>query len=109
MAIIMGAPIAPSLLRRHEGCWLPRLMFSRVLFPALMEAGAGKQNAVVIVVRRYARLAMVARLGSLSYLCSDIDNCPLLAIIDGHGYTLLPLRERFFAIFLSLKICNPFL
>jgi hypothetical protein len=30
-------------------------MFSRVLFPALMEAGAGKQNAVlVIVVRRYA-------------------------------------------------------
>ena len=29
-------------------------MISRVLFPALMEAGAGKQNAVVIVVRRYA-------------------------------------------------------
>ena len=30
-------------------------MVSRVLFPALMEAGAGKQNAVVvIVVRRYA-------------------------------------------------------
>jgi hypothetical protein len=30
-------------------------MVSRVLFQALMEAGAGKQNAVVvIVVRRYA-------------------------------------------------------
>ena len=30
-------------------------MFSRVLFPALIEAGAGKQNGVVvIVVRRYA-------------------------------------------------------
>ena len=30
-------------------------MVTRVLFPALMEAGAGKQNAVlVIVVRRYA-------------------------------------------------------
>jgi hypothetical protein len=36
-------------------------MFSRVLFPALMEAGAGKQNAVVvIVVRRYAGLAVVS-------------------------------------------------
>ena len=45
-------------------------MFSRVLFPALMgEAGAGKQNAVVvIVVRRYARLVVVAGLGSLSFL-----------------------------------------
>ena len=41
-------------------------MFSRVLFPALMEAGAGKQNAVVvIVVRRYAGLAVVAGLGLL--------------------------------------------
>ncbi len=39
----------------------------RVLFPALMEAGAGKQNAVVvIVVRRYARLVGVAGLGLLS-------------------------------------------
>ena len=67
MAIIMGAPIAPSLLRRHEGCWLPRLMFSRVLFPALMEAGAGKQNAVVmIVVRRYAHFVVVVGLGSSS-------------------------------------------
>jgi hypothetical protein len=38
-------------------------MFSRVLFPALVEAGAGKQNAVlVIVVRRYASLLMVAEL-----------------------------------------------
>ena len=35
-------------------------MFSRVLFPALMEAGAGKQNAVVvIVVRRYAGLVRI--------------------------------------------------
>ena len=42
-------------------------MFSRVLFPALMEAGAGKQNAVVvIVVRRYAGLVVVAIPGSLS-------------------------------------------
>jgi hypothetical protein len=40
-------------------------MFSRVLFPALMEAGAGKQNAVlVIVVRRYARFVVGATLGS---------------------------------------------
>jgi hypothetical protein len=32
-----------------------------------MEAGAGKQNAVVvIVVRRYARLVVIAGLGSLS-------------------------------------------
>ena len=32
-------------------------LLCRVLFPALTEAGAGKQNAVVvIVVRRYARL-----------------------------------------------------
>jgi hypothetical protein len=36
-------------------------MFGRVLFPALMEAGAGKQNAVV-VVRRYAGLVVVAGL-----------------------------------------------
>ena len=36
-------------------------MFSRVLFPALMEAGGGKQNAVVvIVVRRYAGFVVVA-------------------------------------------------
>jgi hypothetical protein len=40
-------------------------LLCRVLFPALMEAGAGKQNAVVvIVVRRYAGLVVVARLGS---------------------------------------------
>jgi len=80
------------------------------LVPGPKKAGAGKQNAVVvIVVRRYARLAMVARLGSLSYLCSDIDNCPLLAIIDGHGYTLLPLKKSFSAILFRLKLCNPFL
>ena len=43
------------------------------MLPALMEAGAGKQNAVVIVVRRYARLALVAGLGSLSFFCGDVD------------------------------------
>ena len=36
-------------------------LLCRVLFPALREAGAGKQNAVVvIVVRRYARLVAIA-------------------------------------------------
>ena len=41
-------------------------MFSRVLFPALMEAGAGKQNAVVVIVaRRYAGLAVIVGLGLL--------------------------------------------
>jgi hypothetical protein len=43
------------------------LIFSRVLFPALIEVGAGKQNAVVvIVVPRYAGLAVVASLDLLS-------------------------------------------
>ena len=71
----MDAPIAPSLLRRYDGCWLLRLMFSRVLFPALMEAGAGKQNAVVvIVVRHYARLVAIAGLDSLLYLCGYVDD-----------------------------------
>jgi hypothetical protein len=65
------------------------------LFPALKKAGAGKQNAVVvIVVRRYARLAMVARLGSLSYLCSHVSNCPLLAFIGSNGQIILPLKTR---------------
>ena len=42
-------------------------MFSRVLFPALMEAGAGKQNAVVVIgVRRYAGPVVVAGLGSMA-------------------------------------------
>ena len=42
-------------------------MFSCVLSPALMMEGAGKQNAVVvIVVRRYAGLPVVADLGLLS-------------------------------------------
>jgi len=37
------------------------------LFPALREAGDGKQNAVVVmVVRRYAGLVVVAILRSLS-------------------------------------------
>jgi hypothetical protein len=39
-------------------------LLCRVLFPALMEAGAGKQNAVV-VMRRYAGLAMIVGLGLL--------------------------------------------
>ena len=47
----------------------------RVLFPALMEAGVGKQNAVVVIVaRRYARLMVVAELGSLSFLCDYVDD-----------------------------------
>ncbi len=41
---------------------------SRVLFPALMEAGAGNQKAVVVIVmRRYAGLMVVASIGSLSF------------------------------------------
>jgi len=60
-------------------------MFSRVLFPALMEAGAGKQNAVVvIVVRRYAGLVVFAGAGLLSFLCDYVENRSFLAIIDGH-------------------------
>ena len=53
-----------ALPRRHDGCWLLRLTFSRVLFLSLMEAGAGKQNAM-IVVRRYAGLAVIVGLGLL--------------------------------------------
>ena len=42
-------------------------LLCRVLFPALREAGDGKQNAVVVmVVRRYAGLVVVAILRSLS-------------------------------------------
>ena len=42
-------------------------MFSRVLFPARMEAGAGKQNAVVVmVVRSYAGLVVGAGLCSIA-------------------------------------------
>ncbi len=82
----------------------------RVLFPALREAGAGKQNAVVvIVVRRYARLVVIAGLGLLSFLCDYVENWPFLAIIDRHGYMLSPLKKRHYAVFWSLKICNPFL
>ena len=59
----------------------------RVLFPALRKAGAGKQNAVVvIVVRRYARHVVIAGLDSLSFLCDYVENWPFLAIIDDHGY-----------------------
>jgi hypothetical protein len=50
-------------------------MFSRVLFPALMEAGAGKQHAVVVIVmRRYARLVLIAGLDLLFYLCDHVDH-----------------------------------
>ncbi len=85
-------------------------MFSRVLFPALREAGAGKQNAVeVIVVRRYARLVVIAGLDSPFYLSDYVENWQFLAIIDGHGYTFLPLEKRLYAVFISQKICNPFL
>ena len=69
-----------------------------------MEAGAGKQNAVVvIVVRRYARLVVVAGLGLLSFLCSYVDGRLFFAIIDRNGYMLLPLKKRLYAIFLGLK------
>ena len=50
-------------------------LLCRVLFPALREAGAGKQNAVVvIVVRRYARLVVVAGLGLLGSLYDYADD-----------------------------------
>ena len=44
-------------------------MFSRVLFPALMEAGAGKQNAVVVIVaRRLRRLSLILDLVRFSVI-----------------------------------------
>ncbi|MCE0497206.1 MAG: hypothetical protein LV481_04585 [Methylacidiphilales bacterium] len=49
-------------------------MFSRVLFPALMEAGGRETNAVVvIVVRRYAGL--VVFVGMLSGQFRSVDFC----------------------------------
>ena len=54
-----------------------RLMFCRVLYPALMEAGAGKQNAVVVtVVRRYAGLVVVARPRLLSSSIATVMTIP---------------------------------
>jgi hypothetical protein len=80
------------------------------LVPAPKKAGAAKQNAVVvIVVGRYARLVVIAGLRLLSFLCDYVENWPFLAIIDRHGYTLLPLKKRFCAILFCLKLCNPFL
>ena len=84
-----------ALLRVTIAAWLRVAVLCRVLFPALMKAGAGKQNAVVvIVVRRYARLTMVVRLGSLSCLCSHVGNCPFLAFIESNGQIILPLKTR---------------
>jgi hypothetical protein len=64
---------------------------------------------VVILVRRYARLVVMAILGSLSFICGYVDEWLFLAIIDSNGYTLLPLQMRLYAVPISLKICNPFL
>jgi hypothetical protein len=70
------------------------------LFPALREAGAGKQNAVVvIVVRRYARLVVIAGLDSLSFLCDYVESWLFLAIIDRHGYMLSPLKRGIMPFF----------
>ena len=49
-------------------------MFSRVLFPALLMEGAGKQNVVVIVMLRSARLVVVAGLGLLGSLYDYADD-----------------------------------
>ena len=71
-------------------------MFSRVLFPALMEAGAGKQNAmVVIVVRRYAGLVVVASLGLL--LSSPANQSPVVSALPklpvlSHSFLAIPHR-----------------
>jgi hypothetical protein len=54
-------------LRVTIAAWLRAAVLCRVLFPALMKAGAGKQNAVVvIVVRRYGGHMVFAGLGLLS-------------------------------------------
>ena len=56
-----------ALLRVTPDALLRVAVLCRVLFPALMKAGAGKQNAVVvIVVRRYAHFVVVVGLGSSS-------------------------------------------
>jgi len=55
------------------------------LVPGPKKAGAGKLNAVVVIVmRRYARLIVFAGLGLLSFLCDYVENRSFLAIIDGH-------------------------
>jgi len=75
MAIIMGRTHRAALLRVTIAAWLRAAVLCRVLFPALMEAGGRDQNAgVVIVVRRYARLEVIAGLGSLSFLCDHVDD-----------------------------------
>ena len=109
MAIIMGRTHRAALLRVTIAAWLRAAVLCRVLFPALREAGAGKQNAVVvIVVRRYARLVAVAGLGLLSFLCSYFDGRLFFAIIDRNGHVLLPLEKRHYVIFIGLKSSNLF-
>ncbi len=45
------------------------------LVPGPEGGGGREQNAVVvIVVRRYARLMVIAGLGSLSFLCDHVDD-----------------------------------
>jgi hypothetical protein len=63
---------------------------------------------VVIVVRRYAGLVVFAGAGLRSFLCGDVGNWPLLAIIERHGFMFLPLKKRYYAIFFGLKISNLF-
>ena len=94
IVVMVRSHRAPPL-RVTIAAWLRAAVLCRVLFPALMEAGAGKQNAVVvIVVRRCARLVAVSGLISLFYHCSHVGNCPLLAIIGSNGHIILPLKTR---------------
>ena len=80
------------------------------LVPGPEEGGGREQNAVVvIVVRRCARFVVLSGLDSLSFLCDYVENWPFLAIIDRHGYMLSPLKKSHYAVFWSLKSCNPFL
>jgi len=54
-----GAPAAPSLLHRRDGCWLLRAGVKPRLVPGPDRGGGRETNAVVvIVVRRYAGLVV---------------------------------------------------
>jgi hypothetical protein len=65
-------------------------LLCRVLFPALREAGAGKQNAVVvIVVRRYAGLAVVAGLGLLSSSIATMMAVGLTRLYFSHPFFIV--------------------
>ena len=104
-----GAQPSRPAAARHDSCLAAGCGVVPRLVPGPDEGGGRKQNAVVvIVVHRYARLAMVARLGSLSFLCGYVDDWLFVAIIDRSGYMLLPLKKRHYAIFLGLKISNLF-